>query len=234
MKKINYIFVFAMLFSVTSTASADQIEDLTQKIVKSKEGTSLLETAQQFALKSDLRMLTRDAFRKMISAALEDLKSEGSDLSRKPDELADDIKELIKYYIQTNEADELDIMNREDAIRKNEHRKKKVQKAERAAPDSNVSPSIETPQSFYLEKDSEHGSESSINSDLSAGSNEINPENTSKNDRSSSNFIVSANSAFRKVDQGNTSKSDSNASSTRKSTRTSKANPKYTSDCIGC
>ena len=214
MKKMNYVVSLFMAFSATSTAFAatefsDQIKKLTNEIVKSKDDSELLETAQQLRLKKGLGVMTRSDFKNLISGAL--LGRSQEDLSKDTDKIREDLILYIKDLIQTNEADELEIMAREDAIRTNEHGKKRVRKAKEAGEVVKLEEGVNF-----------EGSENPQPAD-SAGV----PENSDQENQESSFVNRSAGSKSSK-------NKGSDGSNTKKSTRTRKANPKYGSDCIGC
>lgn len=215
---MNYVVSLFMAFSATFTAFAatefsDQIKKLTNEIVKSKEGASLLETAQQLRLKKGLGVMTRSDFKNLISGAL--LGRSQEDLSKDTDKIREDLILYIKDLIQTNEADELEIMAREDAIRTNEHGKKRIRKAESSNSKAGAAVKLEEGADF-------EGSENPQPAD-SAGV----PENSDQENQESS-FVNRSTGSKSSKNKG------SDGSNTKKSTRTRKANPKYGSDCIGC
>ena len=139
MKKINYIASLFMAFSAASTSSTafaatetlEQIEKLTQEIIKRKDASELLESAQQLRLKQGGGVLKRSDFKTLVYGALVGRTKE--DLSKPTNEIIEDLKEYIKDKAEINEVDDLEIMAREYAIRTNEHGKKKVRKSKEAA-----------------------------------------------------------------------------------------------------
>jgi hypothetical protein len=258
MKKMNYVFSLFMAFSAASTAFAatefsDQIKDLTNEIVKSKAGTSLLETAQQLALKKPI-VLTRDTFRGVISSVLKDLEKAGQDLSKVTPELIHNIKEDMKRCIETNEADEFEILAREDAIRTNEHGKKKVRKAESSNSEAGATVKREEIDEDSSSSNSEAGAtvkgaeidEDSSSSNSEAGAtvkgSEIDEDSSSSNSESGATVkreesqenqeSSSVNRSTGSKPSKNNRSSDSNA---RKSERKHKGNPKNDpKNCVGC
>lgn len=138
MKKINYVASLFMAFSAASTSSTafaatenlEQIEKLTQEIIKRKDASELLESAQQLRLKQGGGVLKRSDFKTLVYGALVGRTKE--DLLKPTNEIIEDLKEYIKDKAEINEVDDLEIMAREYAIRTNEHGKKKVRKSKEA------------------------------------------------------------------------------------------------------